>query len=125
MPPRWERRQTVDGDTLGWLDGIDGDPAWLDQLFDCLRLSFVRPRSGRGTPDTVGPIMAVIEHIATEHPDAVLQHFDELFHAEPECRWLRARREAVVHSQLGSLGLAAASAASAIAQLPLLSATDP
>jgi hypothetical protein len=119
---RLERGEPVDGDTLGWLDGVGVDPAWLEPLFECLRLAFVRPASGSGPRDTVGPLTAAIEQIGTEHPEAVLQQFDDLFLAEPECRWLRGRREGIVQNQLGSLGLAAAPAASAIAQLPLLSA---
>jgi hypothetical protein len=119
---RLERREPVDGDTLGWLDGVGSDPAWLDPLFECLRFAFARPAAGRGARDTVGPLTAAIEQIGTEHPEAVVQRFDDLFLAEPECRWLRGRREGIVHNQLGSLGLAAAAAASAIAQLPLLPA---
>jgi hypothetical protein len=117
---RLQAGEAVDGDTLYWLDGIGRDPSWLDQLFECLRLSFVRPTSG--PRDTTGPLAAIIEHIAAEHPDDVLQRFDNLFHAEPECRWLRGRREGVVYGQLGALGLAAAPTASEFANVPYLPA---
>lgn len=117
--------QKPDSDELTWLLNLDGDPAWLEPLFECLFLAYTTESERRGISDPVSPLTVAIQHVGVAAPDDVVTGYERLFTRDDRCRWLRRNLDGFVEIIVGSAGMEAAPAAAEAAGLPFMQAPSP
>ena len=111
-----------ESDGLTWLLHLDGDPAWLEPLFECLFLAYTTKGERRGISDPVSPLTVAIQHVGVTAPDEVVTGYEDLFARDDRCRWLRRNLDRFVELIVDSAGMEAARAAAEAAGLPFMQA---
>jgi hypothetical protein len=111
-----------DSDELTWLLNLDGDPAWLEPLFECLFLAYTTTSERRGISDPVSPLTVAIQHVGVAAPDDVVTGYEGLFARDDRCRWLRRNLDGFVEIIVSSAGMEAAPAAAEAARVPFMQA---
>jgi hypothetical protein len=79
LQPALAAGEKPDSDELTWLLSLDGDPAWLEPLFECLFLAYTTKSERREISDPVSPLTVAIQHVGVAAPDAVVTGYEGLF----------------------------------------------